>query len=377
MKYSKSAIIILLAVVISAMSSLSIITASAKAVDIDGDGFIRISDATEIQKVLAGLKTPSDNFYEIADADEDGKVNINDVTYIQKYIAGLINGDSNQPANVSLSATSLTLKVGETYTLSGSTDITSYSGEFEWISSNPLVATVVKDKSDSAIISAMMLGTTDIIIKTNNGKTATCTVTVSGSAVKCLDVSTWQGTDIDFNKVKASGIDYVILRAGYGRETYQKDDTFEINYKKANDAGMKVGAYWFSYAMSPSEAVPEANACLYCINGKKFDLPVYYDMEYSPAINQLDSSEYTNMAVNFCSTIKDAGYKSGVYANAAVFDYPLNYDTIRQNYSVWNAEWNDFCTVDCDIWQFTSEASVDGINGNVDCSYIFNLNVAG
>lgn len=375
MKIYKITRTFLLIAIIAALPVFSIITASAKAVDIDGDGAVRISDATEIQKVLAGLNTPSDHFYEIADADEDGKVNINDVTYIQKYIAGLINEDSNEPASVSLSSTSVTLKVGETYTLSGSTDITSYSGGFEWSSSNPLVATVAKDKSDSAIISAMMLGTTNITIKTNNGKTATCTVTVSGSAVKCLDVSTWQGTDIDFNKVKASGIDYVILRAGYGRETYQKDDTFEINYKKANDAGLKVGTYWFSYAMSPSEAVLEANACLYCINGKKFDLPVYYDMEYLPAIKQLDSSEYTNMAVNFCNTIRDAGYKSGVYASASVFDYSLNYYTIRQNYSVWNAEWNDFCTVDCDIWQFTSKASVDGIYGNVDLSYIFNLNI--
>lgn len=377
-KISKFTKIIFLTIVVSSLSVFSIITAGAKAVDIDGNGTIGINDATEIQKVLAGISEPCDNFYNIADADEDGSVSINDVTYIQKYLAGIIDeGAQKEPTSVSLSAASLTLKVGNTYTITGSTDINSYSGGFEWSSSNPLVATVSETDSDSAVISAMMLGTTDITIKTNNGKTAICKVTVSGSDVKCLDVSTWQGTDIDFDRVKASGIDYVILRAGYGRETYQKDDTFEINYKKAKDAGMKVGAYRFSYAMSPEEAVVEANTCLYCINGKQLDLPVYYDMEYAPAINQLDSLTYTNMAANFCNTIRNAGYKSGVYASATVFDYPLIYDTIRQNYSVWNAEWNSNYTVDCDIWQFTSEGSVDGIYGNVDLSYIFNLNVVG
>lgn len=376
MKKSKFAIIISLAFAILAMSGVSVISAGAKAADIDGDGTIGIGDTTLIQKVLAGLEEPTDNFFEIADADENGSVGIDDATYIQKYIAGLLDEPSGkEPESVKLSKESLTLKVGNTYTISGSTDLADYSGGFEWISSNPLVATVSGDSSDSAVVSAMMLGTTDITVRTDNGKTATCKVTVSGSDVKCIDVSTWQGTEVDFNKVKASGIDYVILRAGYGRETYQKDDTFEINYKKAKAAGMKVGAYWFSYAMSPEEAVVEANTCLYCIGGKTFDLPVYYDMEYAPAISKLDKKTYTKMASSFCNTIKNAGYKAGVYASAYVFGKSLDYDTISESYSVWNAEWNSDYTVNCDIWQYTSEARVDGIYGNVDCSYIFNLNI--
>lgn len=377
MKISKFTQIISLVIVISTISVFSVISVGAKAADIDGNGSIGIGDATEIQKVLAGIIEPSDNFYDIADVDEDGSVSINDVTYIQKYLAGLIDEeDEKEPTSVSLSATSVALKVGNTFTISGYTDISSYSAGFEWSSSNSHVATVKQNGSDTAVISAMMQGTTDITVKTNNGKTATCMVTVSGSDVKCIDVSTWQGNSIDFNKVKASGIDYVILRAGYGNETYQKDDTFEINYQKAKEAGMKVGAYWFSYAVSPEEAIEEANTCLYCINGKQFDLPVYYDMEYAPAIAQLDSKTYTSMAQNFCNTIKDAGYKAGVYASASVYDYPLIYDTIRQNYSVWNAEWNSYYTVDCDIWQFTDQEKINGIYGNVNCSYIYNLNIA-
>ncbi len=278
------------------------------------------------------------------------------------------------PSSVSLSVSNKTLKVGENFTISENTNTGSYAYGFTWISSNKNVATVTKSVSNKAVISPRMQGTATITIKTYNGKTATCKITVKGSAVKCLDVSDWQYS-IDFNKVKADGYDYVIIRAGYGRETYQKDVRFEENYKKAKAAGLKVGAYWFSYAMSPSEATAEANACLYCLGNKDFDLPIYYDMEYAPAITSLSVSTYTKMATNFCSAIEKAGYKAGVYASASVFGYPLDYDTISSKYSIWNAEWNSSSTVKCDIWQYTSNGEVNGINTRVDMNYIYNLNI--
>ena len=279
------------------------------------------------------------------------------------------------PTNVTLSVSSKTLKVGENYIISESTNSGSYSYNFTWSSSNTNVATVKKTNGNKAQISPKMQGTTTITIKTYNGKTATCKITVSGSSVKCIDISTWQGRNVDFNKVKSDGIDYVILRAGYGRENYQKDDTFELNYSKAKSAGLKVGVYWFSYAMSPNEATTEAKACLYCLSNKQLDLPVYYDMEYAPAITSLSKSTYTQMAVNFCSAIEKAGYDAGVYASASVYSYPLNYDTVESKYSIWNAEWNSYYTVNCDVWQFTDSAKVNGISGNVDMSYIYNLNI--
>lgn len=279
------------------------------------------------------------------------------------------------PSSVSLSVSSKTLKVGNDFTISENTNTGSYAYNFTWSSSNKKVATVTKTTSNKAKISPRMQGTATITIKTYNGKTATCKITVSGSSVKCVDVSTWQGSNIDFNKVKSDGIDYVILRAGYGKETYQKDDTFETNYSKAKAAGLKVGVYWFSYAMSASEAISEAKACLYCLGNKQLDMPVYYDMEYAPAITSLSKSTYTQMAVNFCDTIEDSGYDAGVYASASVYSYPLNYDTISSKYSIWNAEWNSYYTVNCDLWQYTDCAQVNGISGNVDMSYIYNLNI--
>lgn len=279
------------------------------------------------------------------------------------------------PTSVTLSVSSQTLKVGEDYIISEKTNNGSYSYNFTWSSSNTKVATIKKTSGNKAQISPKMQGTTTITIKTYNGKTATCKITISGSKVKCIDVSTWQGSNIDFNKVKSDGINYVILRVGYGRENYQKDDTFELNYSKAKAAGLKVGVYWFSYAMSTSEATKEANACLYCLGNKELDLPVYYDLEYAPAITNLSTSTYTQMAVNFCDTIENAGYDAGVYASASVFSYPLNYNTVSSKYSIWDAEWSSCYTVSCDIWQYTNCAKVNGISGNVDMSYIYNLNI--
>ncbi len=273
------------------------------------------------------------------------------------------------PSNVTLSYTTNTLKVGQSETIKVTYNNNAYSFENKWTSSNTYVAMINSDGK----ISAKSLGSTTISYKTYNNKTASFKLTVSGSAIKCLDISTWQGC-VDFNKVKSAGYNYVILRAGYGRENYQKDDMFEINYKNAKDAGLKVGAYWFSYASSPSEAYKEASACLYCLNGKQLDMPVYYDLEYAPGMT-IGVNNYTNMAINFCNSIKKTGYKPGIYASASVFGYPLDYSKIKQ-YSIWNAEWSNYYTVDCDIWQYSESGRVNGISSSVDMNYIYNLNIA-
>lgn len=273
--------------------------------------------------------------------------------------------------NFSLNYSSKTLKVGNTLKLVPVFDGCSSSTN-TFSSSNPYVAKVDKN----GIISAMSLGTADITVTTYNGVSKTCRITIEGSAVRCIDVSTWQGSDIDFNKVKASGIEYVIIRAGFGNETSQKDNQFENNYRKAKAAGMKIGLYWFSYADSVEDARREADACLYCVGNKKLDMPIFYDMEYAPSMS-LGRTIYTNMAVAFCEKIKKAGYKPGVYSSASVFNYLLDYDALVDYYSIWNAEWNDRYTVPCDIWQYSETGRVDGIYGDVDMSYIYNLNIVG
>ena len=274
------------------------------------------------------------------------------------------------PSRVTVSDKSATLKVGQSKTLKATLNNNAYSYRSTWTSSNTYVATV----NSSGKISAKSQGTATITYKTYNGKTASCKLTVSGSVAKCIDVSTWQGS-IDFNKVKSAGYNYVIIRAGYGKEKSQKDNMFETNYKNAKSAGLKVGAYWFSYAMSPSTATAEADACLSCIKGKKFELPVYYDMEYQPAMST-SNSNYTKMAVNFCNKLKSNGFKSGVYSSASVYDYLLNRTTLKNNgISIWNAEWYIKPSITCDVWQYSDTGRINGISTNVDLNYIYNLNI--
>ena len=102
--------------------------------------------------------------------------------------------------------------------------------------------------------------------------------------MKIIDVSYHQGVNIDFEKVKASGVEGVMIRAGYGKYISQKDRAFERNYKEAKQAGLNVGAYWYSYADSTASAAQEAAVCLQVIKGKTFELPIAFAIEYEPQI---------------------------------------------------------------------------------------------
>lgn len=192
--------------------------------------------------------------------------------------------------------------------------------------------------------------------------------------MKAIDVSCWQ-TGVNYSAVKAYGIDTVIIRAGFGREVSQKDGQFETHYKNAKAAGLNVGAYWYSYAESTSDAITEAKACLSCIRGKTFELPIYFDMEESWQ-TKLGRSTLTKMAENFCDTIEAAGYRGGVYSNVNWFSNFLNYSTLKSQYSIWLAQWGvSTYSYGCDIWQYSESGRVSGISGNVDMNEIINPSV--
>ena len=183
--------------------------------------------------------------------------------------------------------------------------------------------------------------------------------------VKGLDISVHQGANVDFNKIKKAGYDFVILQAGYGKYISQKDKYFESNYKKAKSAGLNVGAYWYSYAKTAADATAEAKVCLEVIKGKQFEYPIFYDVE-DPSQSSLSKSTFDSICKNFLNSFK--GYKVGLYSYTSFFNAHISEST-QKAYDIWIAHYdvskpaykNPYT-----IWQYTSKGKVDGTTGNID-----------
>lgn len=186
-----------------------------------------------------------------------------------------------------------------------------------------------------------------------------------------IDVSQWQGSNIDFNKVKAAGINFVIIRAGYGGSITQKDPYFESNYKKAKAAGLNVGAYWYSYADSAADAKTEATVCMQCIKGKTFEYPIFFDLEERKQFNK-GRAFCSSLVTAFCDTLEKAGYFTGLYMSRSPLTEYITND-VAKKYTLWVAEYGGKLNYNGDygIWQNSSTWRVNGIAGNVDHNYSY------
>lgn len=180
-----------------------------------------------------------------------------------------------------------------------------------------------------------------------------------------IDVSVHNG-DIDWGKVKADGIGFAILRAGYGRLASQKDEKFEQNYAGAKAAGIPAGAYWYSYAMTPEEAELEADVFLSVIKGKQFEMPVYFDLEEKKQFD-LGKEQVSAIMRAFLKKVEGAGYFVGLYGSASSLTTHTT-DDIKSWYTIWLAHWVDQTNYSgaYGIWQHSEKGKVAGINGNVD-----------
>lgn len=185
-----------------------------------------------------------------------------------------------------------------------------------------------------------------------------------------IDVSKWQGK-IDWNKVKAAGIQFAMLRDGYGRYPNQEDETFETNYQNAKAAGLYIGAYHYSYAKTTDEAKKEAAYCLSLLKGKMFDFPICYDLE-DKSQETLSKDTISDIAAAFCAELEKAGYYVCVYMNLSWLNSKLR-DDIFQKYDIWLAHWTAQTSFarNYGLWQYASDGTVDGIQGHVDldCAY--------
>lgn len=186
-----------------------------------------------------------------------------------------------------------------------------------------------------------------------------------GEDMKGIDVSVHNG-NIDWNKVKADGIEFAILRAGFGRLEKQRDEKFEQNYAGAKAAGIPVGAYWYSYAMDEDEARLEADVFLKVIKGKQFEMPVYFDLEEKKQFD-LGKEKVSAIMRAFLERVESAGYFTGLYGSASSLTTHTA-DDIKTHYTIWLAHWVDKTNYSgaYGIWQYSEKGKVDGINGNVD-----------
>ncbi|MCR4792108.1 MAG: Ig-like domain-containing protein [Lachnospiraceae bacterium] len=192
----------------------------------------------------------------------------------------------------------------------------------------------------------------------------------STSGVLGIDVSKWQGK-IDWAAVKASGVEYVIIRVGYRGSTAGAlidDSMFVSNITGARAAGLKVGVYFVTQAIDDVEAVYEASMVLDRIRGYTLDLPVFLDVEPSGGRgDRIDKATRTAVIVAFCETIRSAGYAAGIYANKTWLETKMDTSQFG-NYKIWVAHYSSVCgyTGRYDMWQYTDKGTVSGINGSVD-----------
>jgi GH25 family lysozyme M1 (1,4-beta-N-acetylmuramidase) len=191
--------------------------------------------------------------------------------------------------------------------------------------------------------------------------------------IKGIDVSSYQNKP-DWTKVSKAGYKFAILRV------HQKlgiDSSFEYNYKNCRTNGLLIGGYKYSYALTPAQAIDEAEDVIAALNGRGLDFPVFYDLEWSNQ-RKLGKQAIENIAVAFLTRIKKAGYKVGIYCNLDWYNNVLS-DVLKQ-YDCWIARYpaSDNGSVQERLrpnvgvgWQYSSKGKVDGINGNVDMNVFY------
>ncbi len=205
--------------------------------------------------------------------------------------------------------------------------------------------------------------------------------------LNCIDVSHHNG-DINFKKVKADGVDAVFVRVGYTGYTRSKHSlNYDKNYKtyieNAIAAGLKVGAYWYSQAVTVSEAKTEAQKLVSAISDYEITMPVVMDYEFADVSDgrldyawskkTINASKMTANANAFLAAVDDAGYQPCIYASKYFFYDNLNVEDLYDNCVTWLAHYttNTDYKYDFKYWQYTDSGKVDGISNYTDCNFVY------
>ena len=193
-----------------------------------------------------------------------------------------------------------------------------------------------------------------------------------------VDVSGHQG-EIDWQAVAASGVEFAILRAGYrgyGDGDIHEDERFLENLRGARDAGLELGVYYFSQALTEAEAMEEASHAVALLDGERLEYPIFFDWEPISEENSrslsYSGSQLTACALAFCRTVREAGYQGGVYFNLAQAAGVYHLYDLR-NETLWLAEYQEVPSFPFrfSCWQYRSDGEIPGIAGPVDLNLFF------
>ena len=201
---------------------------------------------------------------------------------------------------------------------------------------------------------------------------------MTGTVRLGVDVSDYQ-SGVDWSKLAAQGVDFAILRigyTGYTKGSLRTDSAFAQHLQGARAAGIDVGVYYFSQAVTVQEAAAEAAHVLRLLDGRQLDLPVYFDWEPVFADDSRtkgnDNAHLTEYAAAFCDVVESAGYTSGIYLNRQQGYY--RYDLSRlSDYALWVADYNDYPDFyyAFDMWQYSDSAVLDGMPTQADLNLLF------
>ena len=187
---------------------------------------------------------------------------------------------------------------------------------------------------------------------------------------KGIDVSEHNHA-INWQAVKSSGVDFAIIRCGYGSDYANQDDkTWLYNVAECERLGIPYGVYLYSYAEDDEMAKSEAEHVLRLLKGHHPSYPVYLDLEESSMADADNAEQLASIATIFCDAVSDAGYTPGVYANLTWWNNYLT-DPVFEKWDRWVAQYNDSCWYEGEynVWQAASDGTVDGVEGNVDVNF--------
>ncbi len=306
----------------------------------------------------------------------------------QQILSESRNALTNAQASVDTVSGALT-EMAETGTVTVAQD-ENYNS-WRYINGQPVEDAIDTVKDETAAVQAMNEGEPDTVVQAlKSGEASVVTgetesyrsedvsedaadgILLSDKGSFGVDVSTFQGS-IDWEKAKADGVTFAILRVGYGSDLVkQDDDTWETNADACEKLGIPYGAYLYSYAQTTQMVSSEISHTLRLLAGHRLSLPVFYDMEDSVQ-SVLPASTLCDFANQYCEGIAAAGYKAGIYSSKNWWEGKLSGIAQDITYYHWVAQWNSVCNANAayQFWQNSSDGSVDGISGRVDTDYCY------